>query len=173
VECGGDRFHGPEQWREDMRRQRVLERVGWRFWRCFASSFYRVMADLFDTLARMGIESLPKHEIGTPGSRFTEHRIIEADTAFRSDTQAGPVPESEPLAASADAGVRDGVVVGDRIIVLFSDDQRRISLLLTDSTHDLEKGLLSTASPLGSAVTGGKKATKLNLNKKTESGERL
>ena len=41
VECDGDRYHGPEQWRQDMRRQRVLERVGWRFWRCFASSFYR------------------------------------------------------------------------------------------------------------------------------------
>ena len=28
VECDGDRFHGPEQWRQDMQRQRVLERVG-------------------------------------------------------------------------------------------------------------------------------------------------
>jgi hypothetical protein len=28
VECDGDRYHGPEQWRKDMRRQRVLERVG-------------------------------------------------------------------------------------------------------------------------------------------------
>ena len=60
VECDGDSFHGPEHWREDMRRQRILERVGWRFWRCFASSFYRdpdgVMADLVDTLTREGIE---------------------------------------------------------------------------------------------------------------------
>src|SRR5262249_53499745 len=29
IECDGDRFHGPEQWRDDMRRQRVLERAGW------------------------------------------------------------------------------------------------------------------------------------------------
>src|SRR5262249_42989386 len=62
VECDGDRYHGPEHWRQDMRRQRVLERIGWRFWRCFASSFYRdtegVMRDLLDTLTRMGIEPL-------------------------------------------------------------------------------------------------------------------
>jgi very-short-patch-repair endonuclease len=39
VECDGDRYHGPERWADDMRRQRVLERVGWRFGRVWASSF--------------------------------------------------------------------------------------------------------------------------------------
>src|SRR3981081_454577 len=39
VECDGDQYHGPERWADDMARQRVLERVGWRFWRCWASSF--------------------------------------------------------------------------------------------------------------------------------------
>src|SRR5713226_2370633 len=66
VECDGDRFHGPQQWRQDMRRQSVLERVGWRFWRCFASSYYRdpdgVLNDLLETLTRMGIEALAKGE---------------------------------------------------------------------------------------------------------------
>src|SRR6201982_2757412 len=39
VECDGDRFHGPEQWRQDMRRQRVLERVGRGFSRWLSSSY--------------------------------------------------------------------------------------------------------------------------------------
>lgn len=39
VECDGDRYHGPERWADDMARQRVLERAGWAFWRCFASDF--------------------------------------------------------------------------------------------------------------------------------------
>src|SRR5918995_6348634 len=60
VECDGDRHHGPERWADDMRRQRVLERVGWRFGRVWASSFTLdpdgCMADLFATLERMGIE---------------------------------------------------------------------------------------------------------------------
>ncbi|MEZ5485727.1 MAG: AAA domain-containing protein [Lysobacteraceae bacterium] len=38
VECDGDRFHGPGQWQDDMTRQRVLERAGWTFWRCFSSA---------------------------------------------------------------------------------------------------------------------------------------
>ena len=39
VELDGDHVHGPEGWAEDLARQRVLERVGWRFWRCWYSSF--------------------------------------------------------------------------------------------------------------------------------------
>ena len=62
IECDGDRFHGPGQWGDDMARQRVLERAGWTFWRCFASSFVRrrkeVVDDLLATLARLGIEPL-------------------------------------------------------------------------------------------------------------------
>src|SRR5690606_27870902 len=62
VECDGDRFHGPGQWADDMMRQRVLERAGWTFWRCFASSFVRrreeVLADLLQTLERLGIAPL-------------------------------------------------------------------------------------------------------------------
>jgi very-short-patch-repair endonuclease len=62
VECDGDRFHGPGQWSDDMARQRVLERAGWTFWRCFASSFVRrkeeVLADLLKTLDGLGIEAL-------------------------------------------------------------------------------------------------------------------
>ncbi|MCC5611849.1 AAA family ATPase [Nostoc sp. CHAB 5834] len=62
VECDGDRFHGPGQWGADMARQRVLERAGWVFWRCFASSFVRrrqeVLADLVQTLTGLGIEPL-------------------------------------------------------------------------------------------------------------------
>ncbi|MFJ1260585.1 AAA domain-containing protein [Cupriavidus sp. CuC1] len=62
VECDGDQFHGPGQWGDDMARQRVLERAGWTFWRCFASSFTRrreeVLNDLWTTLGQLGIEPL-------------------------------------------------------------------------------------------------------------------
>jgi very-short-patch-repair endonuclease len=62
IECDGDRFHGPGQWSDDMARQRVLERAGWTFWRCFASSWARhrdeVVRDLVTTLESLGIEPL-------------------------------------------------------------------------------------------------------------------
>ncbi len=62
IECDGDRYHGPDRWDADMRRQRVLERAGWVFWRCFASSFVRrrqiLVSDLLRTLTERGIEPI-------------------------------------------------------------------------------------------------------------------
>lgn len=64
IECDGDAFHGPEQWPADMARQRALERAGWTFWRCFASTWTisreETLQDLIDTLTRMGIEPLQR-----------------------------------------------------------------------------------------------------------------
>jgi len=62
IECDGDEFHGPDRWEHDMNRQRVLERAGWTFWRCFASTWSlhkdEVLDELLDRLAAMGIEPL-------------------------------------------------------------------------------------------------------------------
>lgn len=62
IELDGDEFHGPERWQADMARQRVLERAGWTFWRCFASTWSlqkeAVFQDLLNRLKAMGIEPL-------------------------------------------------------------------------------------------------------------------
>ena len=62
IECDGDEFHGPDRWQADMSRQRVLERAGWTFWRCFASTWSlrkdEVLSELLDRLKAMGIEPL-------------------------------------------------------------------------------------------------------------------
>jgi very-short-patch-repair endonuclease len=166
VECDGDRFHGPEQWRQDMRRQRVLERVGWRFWRCFASSFYRdseaVMTDLVETLTRMGIEPLGKTENGRPQRRFTEHRIVEPPVVA---VEPPGLTELSGIDLGADHAVTaggalaavTGIALGDKVVMLFSDDQKRISVRLTEGSNDLDKGRLSVVSPLGKAILGSRR----------------
>lgn len=62
IECDGDEFHGPDRWTTDMNRQRVLERAGWTFWRCFASTWMmrksEVLRELLDRLTALGIEPL-------------------------------------------------------------------------------------------------------------------
>jgi very-short-patch-repair endonuclease len=72
IECDGDQRQGPEQWAQDVRRQRVLERAGWMFWRCFAATFVRrrasVLEDLRSALSAQGIEPL-----GTQGAAPTVH----------------------------------------------------------------------------------------------------
>lgn len=59
VELDGDRYHPPEQWMDDWRRQRTMERVGWTFWRCWGSSYLLdpegCLADLLGVLEDMQI----------------------------------------------------------------------------------------------------------------------
>ena len=60
VECDGDRWHGIDKWEEDLERQRVLERVGWVFFRIRGSVFYRdsekALQPLWSRLDEMGIK---------------------------------------------------------------------------------------------------------------------
>ncbi|MHC1729380.1 MAG: AAA domain-containing protein [Syntrophobacteraceae bacterium] len=80
VECDGDRYHGPDKWAEDLERQRILERAGWVFWRCFASAFIRRRKDTLDDL----VKTLTKHGIdpigadNAPRSVYTEHRVVSS-----------------------------------------------------------------------------------------------
>ena len=83
IECDGDRYHGPDQWDSDMRRQRILERAGWRFWRCFASTFalhkQAVIDDLVETLEALDIH--PTSIDAPVESIHVEHRTVTAQTA--------------------------------------------------------------------------------------------
>jgi very-short-patch-repair endonuclease len=82
VECDGDKHHGPDKWIEDTDRQRVLERAGWTFWRCFASNFVRhremVMKDLVETLSRLGVS--PVGSDRAPRSVYTEFRRFSSSS---------------------------------------------------------------------------------------------
>lgn len=90
VECDGDAFHGPERWASDMNRQRILERAGWTFWRCFASTWCLRKDEVFEELAErlksMGIEpvgalerlpSLVEHREWTPPKESEEPDAID------------------------------------------------------------------------------------------------
>lgn len=87
IECDGDSYHGPEQWHDDMIRQRALERAGWTFWRCFASSWeierLNMIQSLQSKLNAMGIK--PTHGM----SSLTEdvEQKIWVDTESKVDTE--------------------------------------------------------------------------------------
>jgi very-short-patch-repair endonuclease len=62
IELDGDDHHGPDRWKHDMTRQRILERAGWVFWRCFASTWSMskesLIAEMTQRLKAMGIEPI-------------------------------------------------------------------------------------------------------------------
>ncbi len=76
IECDGDEYHGPDKWVHDMNRQRILERAGWVFWRCFASTWTlrrdEVLYELCGRLKMMGIEPLGALE---RSSSMVERRV--------------------------------------------------------------------------------------------------
>ncbi len=64
LECDGERFHTSENLNNDLARQAILERLGWRFIRIRGSEYYRcpeqTMKKVLDSLLKYGI--LPSYE---------------------------------------------------------------------------------------------------------------
>lgn len=105
VECDGDTFHGPDKWDEDVRRQRVLERLGWSFWRIRASKYYldpeQAMRPLWARLEEMKARAAEAAQV----AEFTQERAEQARLeklqaqpweSLEPEPEASPEPEPEP-----------------------------------------------------------------------------
>ncbi len=75
VECDGEKFHGPQRWEADLRRQRMLQDQGWKFWRVRGSAYYRhpeaALASLWERLDELGIRpdvtaAVPEQQSASP-----------------------------------------------------------------------------------------------------------
>jgi very-short-patch-repair endonuclease len=144
VELDWDKWHPPEKWLEDMLRQRAMERMGWRFWRCWASSFLRdpggCMADLVSTLTAMRIEPMPRE---ARKNIYTEHRIVEA-------SEPG-TPDSEPTSTPTESVTE----IGDRVMVSYDDSPvQQAVLVVAAEQHDPPMGIFRSSSPTGKSLLG-------------------
>jgi transcription elongation GreA/GreB family factor len=174
IECDGDRYHGPERWADDMRRQRILERVGWSFWRCFGSN-YRidqegVMDDLTQTLERMQIKPMGRE---TVNRSFSEHRVIPPVVEASSETaatHAGGAISVATLRANLDTASNDAeenyrLVAGDRVVIRYLDAEpsRPEFFTMSDIADDPMNGYLLLSSPLGQALSDGSPGDELSF----------
>lgn len=82
IECDGDRWHPIEKLPEDLARQAVLERLGWKFIRIRGSEFYRdpegTMKWVFEQLNAHGIKPegyLPENNTNDTRSELVEEII--------------------------------------------------------------------------------------------------
>ena len=119
VECDGDAYHGPERWAADMRRQRVLERAGWSFWRCFASAWSMdrpgCLQDLLGQLRALGIEPLGALDrVPALVELRTWPPVAEGTTASatapvtaQENANAEAAAEPDPKATTDEAAARD------------------------------------------------------------------
>jgi very-short-patch-repair endonuclease len=107
VELDGDKYHGPERWAQDVRRQKALERLGWIFWRCWGSAWMSdrqgCLDDLKATLARLGIEPLGMAPVD---GVYTLHVEVSPPTS-------AVAPSDEAAASAGPAEARIPIVQPD------------------------------------------------------------
>lgn len=77
IECDGDRWHPPAKRDEDLTRQALLERIGWKFARIRGTRFFQnpeeAMKPVFDKLDAMGIERLGPENVS---QECTNHILV-------------------------------------------------------------------------------------------------
>jgi very-short-patch-repair endonuclease len=98
VECDGERYHGPEKLQEDMERQAILERMGWKFVRIRGSIFFRdeerAMRPVFQRLNELEITADMKLSPSSapPATDAISQRVIrraqELRAAWRENAQS-------------------------------------------------------------------------------------
>ncbi|QSO48881.1 AAA domain-containing protein [Alicyclobacillus mengziensis] len=96
VECDGDRWHPPEKLADDMARQAILERLGWRFVRIRGSQFFRnpdlAMRPVYERLEALGIppEGIPPAGMAKDGQRHDQRHNVQELRDTENDIQHGP-----------------------------------------------------------------------------------
>ncbi len=112
IECDGDQYHGPDVWMDDLQRQRTLERAGWRFWRCWGSSWVRDPEGCFRSL----VEALEEQGVDPIGGMDADlSDVVEYREVYGLPQEELPEPETthEDEVAEEQDGPDDGDSSGD------------------------------------------------------------
>jgi len=118
LECDGDRFHPPEEIERDLDRQRILERLGWRFVRVRGSEYFRgstqAMTRIRTKLKEFGVEPIgAESSSGTrnDGDAVRERVVRRAEELRRkwaeadaSDSEQDDLPAGEQQVIAIPAG---------------------------------------------------------------------
>lgn len=155
VECDGDRWHGPDRWEYDQRREAQLRRAGWKFWRISGSAFYRdkdvSLEGLWALLVELGIEPiLVQRESVTPLYTTDSHTPMKEDNVEVTDVIADAVvigtPSIQPIEGIQAIGVGNMVKVYDEV----TDRSYRYKIGFDKDSQ----GYVAPESPVGKALIG-------------------
>ncbi|MCB9073038.1 MAG: AAA family ATPase [Bdellovibrionaceae bacterium] len=123
VECDGDRYHPPEKLADDIKRQLVLERLGWSFIRIRGSEYFRhreaTIKRVINELDKLGIERLGPVESKPVDTKIDSLRQTTLQLAYniREDWKTKPEQEQKvrqgrwgrkPVTKSMEASAIDG-----------------------------------------------------------------
>ncbi len=152
VECDGDRYHPIEKLAEDMNRQAILERLGWKFARIRGSAFYRnpehAMGSVFERLEEL--EIFPSASSisgkGQSDNSLIEELMAVISRGFKDD----PFKQSSEMVDHEDASTGVSATASDESTPSFG--QSNSGLMASDdsgATVKLSEGIV----PLRPQVT--------------------
>ncbi|MBK0384517.1 AAA family ATPase [Pedobacter sp. SD-b] len=106
IECDGDKFHGAEQFQNDLMRQKVLERCGWQFFRVRGGEYYsnrkKAMQPLWKLLKANDIQiEEPQIKNNYQHSEVEETEIERNETA-QSETIKQIIPRQDTIFEQSD-----------------------------------------------------------------------
>jgi very-short-patch-repair endonuclease len=91
IECDGDKFHGPEQFQNDLMRQRVLERCGWQFVRVRGAEYYsdriKALEPLWKKLSENNYKVTTPIQTSELRKKEKDDFVDEVDIATKSDDE--------------------------------------------------------------------------------------
>jgi hypothetical protein len=140
----------------DMARQRLLERAGWKFWRCWGSSFALdkdgCLRELVEALSNEGIE--PIGESGVDYSGLVEFREVgsnEMDRSFETSTEEFP-PQEPIIEEKHELPTREAASL---TLVAQPHSPENVSKDASDSTLDQKSKIRSNEGSLNSIISVG------------------
>lgn len=169
IELDGDKWHGPERWAQDIHRQKSMERLGWKFWRCWGSNWIgdrdECIADLLKLLHEMKIEALGGEPV--PGV-YTEHITISPKGApvFVGDASGAIASDGMTEDVSALSGIagEDVVEVGDLVKLSYADTpEKHESWRISHGPNNLEQKILNASQPLAEAILGSSVGDEIHI----------
>lgn len=111
VECDGEEWHGPEQYEQDIARQRQLERAGWTFVRVRESDFYadrqRAVNAVVERCEELGIR--PVDFVDEPQRELPRALAPDRGSPTAVDAEM-PVVSEDPEQSAAESEMSSSIV---------------------------------------------------------------
>lgn len=106
IECDGDKFHGAEQFQNDLMRQKVLERCGWQFFRVRGGEYYsnrkKAMQPLWKLLKANDIQIEEPQIKNNYQHTDVEETEIERNETAQSETIKQIIPRQDTIFEQSD-----------------------------------------------------------------------
>lgn len=119
VECDGDKFHDKEQYKNDMLRQRALERCGWQFFRIRGCEYYsdpvKSLIPLWDLLERNNNLIIEQPIVDNKINVDEDISVEEKPETYESETQEQKISEEESIVEDLSNEIKEENIAQENI----------------------------------------------------------